>query len=89
MSGQLLSKAGRFLLDTSREAFQNIIDEEKFYERVIGIEKAVLAMKEAKVKKETIIAMLQKHWDLRLSEAENFVYTDEDVKKLKGKSNET
>ncbi len=44
------------------------LDETAFEERVTGIEKATVALKEAKVKDEKIIYLLQKYWDLRLSE---------------------
>ena len=44
-----------------------------FEERIVGIEKATTAMLEAGVDDDTIIKMLQKHWDLRLSEATAFI----------------
>ena len=73
MSNKTLSKAGNFLLEASREAFSNVIDEKVFYERMDCIEKTGIAMKEAEVSNDVIVAMLQKYWDLRLSEAKNFV----------------
>lgn len=79
MSKELLSKAGQFLLETSREAFVGLVDEKVFYERVDCIEKTVVAMKESNVSEDQIIAMLQKYWDLRLSEAKKFVYENNEV----------
>ena len=38
-----------------------------------GIEKVTLALLEASVPKDQIIALLQKHWDLRRSEANQFI----------------
>ena len=49
------------------------IDDERYDEMILGIEKATAAMVEAGVTSEVIIKMLQKYWDLRLSEAESFV----------------
>ena len=73
MSKELLSQAGRFLLKTSREAVANIVDDEVLYERICCIEKTVMAMKELNISDDLIIKMLQKYWDLRLSEATAFV----------------
>ena len=39
----------------------------------IGVEKAVAAMLDLGVPDEKIIAMLQKHWDFRLSEATDYI----------------
>jgi len=58
------------LLGGIRAKANEQISDAEFEERIIGIEKATAAMLEAKVDEETIIKMLQKHWDLRLSEAE-------------------
>lgn len=64
-----------------REDSNARLDEAAFEERVIGIEKATAALKEAKVEDEKIIYLLQKYWDLRLSEAKEFLqqerYTEE------------
>lgn len=68
--------SGGFLSDILNGIRQNAMDhisEAEFEERMSGIEKATSAMLEAGVDKETIIKMLQKHWDLRLSEATHFV----------------
>lgn len=59
------------LLDEIRSSFQEKLDDEAFEERVIGIENATAAMLE--VDEEKIIQMLQKYWDLRLSEAKEFI----------------
>ena len=67
------------LLYGIREKVNERISDAEFEEKIIGIEKATIAMIEAGVKEETIIAMLQKHWNLRLSEAKSFI---EDAKAL-------
>lgn len=61
------------LLDGIRAKANERISDAEFEERIIGIEKATAAMLEAEVDEETIIKMLQKHWDLRLSEATAFI----------------
>lgn len=52
---------------------QSRVDDAAFQERIIGIEKATIALLEAQVDKELIIQLLQKYWDLRLSEAHDCV----------------
>lgn len=61
------------LLEGIRAKANERISDAEFEERIIGIEKATAAMLEAEVEEETIIKMLQKHWDLRLSEATAFI----------------
>ncbi len=61
------------LLDGIRKSANDRISDAEFEERIVGIEKATVSMVEANVDREIIIKMLQKHWDLRLSEAEEFV----------------
>ena len=61
------------LLEGIRAKANEGISDAEFEERIIGIEKATAAMLEAEVDEETIIKMLQKHWDLRLSEATAFI----------------
>lgn len=61
------------LLDGIREKANERISDAEFEERIIGIGKATIAMVEAGANDDTIIAMLQKHWDLRLSEAKAFL----------------
>lgn len=64
---------GKELLDGVRNNAQRHLDDAAFEERVIGIENAVSAMLECKVNEDKIIQMLQKYWDLRLSEAKMFI----------------
>lgn len=64
---------GREILERIREDNYARLDQAAFEERVIGIEKAVAALCEAGVEDEKIISLLQKYWDLRLSEAEEFL----------------
>ena len=61
------------LLDGIRTKANERISDAVFEERIVGIEKATTAMLEAGVDDDTIIKMLQKHWDLRLSEATAFI----------------
>ena len=64
---------GRELLDDISAKANERISDAAFEERIVGIEKATIAMIEAGVDDEMIIKMLQKHWDLRLSEAHAFI----------------
>lgn len=67
------------LLEGIRAKANERINDAAFEERIIGIEKATSAMIEAGVDEETIIKMLQKHWDLRLSEATAFIENGEHI----------
>lgn len=58
---------------------QEVIEEAVLCERICSIEKATLALLEANVPKDQIIALLQKHWDLRRSEANQFIEEAEDT----------
>lgn len=69
----LLYEIPAFLLKSAREVVSEHENEAVYDETVISIEKATLAMCEAKVQDDTIIAMLQKYWDLRLTEAKEFL----------------
>lgn len=71
---------GYELLDDIRGKANERISDVEFEERIVGIEKATISMIEAGVNDDTIIAMLQKHWDLRLSEAEVFLDNARDGK---------
>ena len=62
---------GSELLERIRENCNARLDDAAFEERIIGIEKATAALREAEVEDEKIIYLLQKHWDLRLSEAKD------------------
>lgn len=64
---------GTELLESIRENCNAKLDEASFKERIIGIEKTILALREAEVGDEKIIYLLQKHWDLCLSETEEFL----------------
>ncbi len=76
-----LSGFGIELLERIRENNNARLNEFAFEERVIGIEKATAALREAGVEDEKIIYLLQKYWDLRLSEAKEVLqqerYTEE------------
>ena len=71
---------GYELLDDIRGKANERISDAEFEERIVGIEKATISMIEAGVNDDTIIAMLQKHWDLRLIEAEVFLDNARDGK---------
>lgn len=58
---------------------QEVIEKAVLSERICSIEKATLALLEANVPKNQIIALLQKHWDLRRSEANQFIEQAEDT----------
>lgn len=64
------------LLDSIRENNNARLDEAAIEERVNGIEKATAALCEAEVEDETIIYLLQKYWDLRLSEAKELLHQE-------------
>ena len=64
---------GTEILEQLRENTQVSLDDAAFEERCIGIEKATSAMFEAGVSEEVTIQLLQKYWDLKLSEAKMFV----------------
>ena len=68
-----LSGFGRELLQGIREDVNGRLDDAAFEERVIGIKKATAALCELEVEDEKIICILQKYWDLRLSEAKDFL----------------
>mgnify|MGYP001258073714 CR=1 FL=1 len=68
-----LSEFGKELLGRIRETSNARLEEAAFEERVIGIEKATAALVEATVEDEKIIYLLQKYWDLRLSEAKELL----------------
>lgn len=56
-----------------RERGKERLDEAYFEAEILGIEKATAALCEAGVDDEKIIQLLQKYWDLRLSEAEEYL----------------
>lgn len=64
---------GSEMLEHIRNDAQNRLDDAAFEERCIGIDKATSAMLEVGVSDEVVIQMLQKYWDLRLSEAKMFI----------------
>ncbi len=64
---------GGEILESIRNSHREIIDDAVFEERIFGIENATAAMIEAGIEDRIIIQMLQKYWDLRLSEATSFV----------------
>ncbi|MBE5865605.1 MAG: hypothetical protein E7292_05235 [Lachnospiraceae bacterium] len=68
------------LLDRIREAENEKLSDAAFEERTLGIQNATSAMIEAGVDEETIIRMLQKYWDLRLSDATDFVENSKSIK---------
>ena len=73
---------GGGILESIRDRHREIIDDAVFEERIIGIENATAAMLEAGIEDKIIIQMLQKHWDLRLSEATSFVDRQHDIKNV-------
>lgn len=69
------------MLDGIREKNNERLKNETLEERVIGIENATAALIEADVEEDKIIQLLQKYWDLRLSEAREFVKRQRDIKR--------
>lgn len=64
---------GQELLDGIRTTANQRIADATDTERNANIQKATMAMLEAGVDEEIIIKMLQKHWDLRQSEANSLI----------------
>lgn len=67
------SGIGSEIIEGLRENYSVRLDDAAFEERVIGIKNATAALYEAKVEDDIIISLLQKYWDLRLSEAINIL----------------
>lgn len=68
-----LSDFGIEVIEGIRERNYEKIDEYIFEERMLSIEKAILAFNESGIEEEEIIALLQKYWDLRRSEAKELI----------------
>lgn len=64
---------GTELLERIRADYRDRLNDVAFEERVIGIENATSAMLELNISEEQITQILQKYWDLRLSEARFFI----------------
>lgn len=73
---------GGEILESIRDRHREIIDDAVFEERILGIENATAAMIEAGIEDKIIIEMLQKYWDLRLSEATSFVDRQHNIKNV-------
>lgn len=61
---------------------REIIDDAVFEEKILGIENATAAMIEVGIEDKIIIQMLQKYWDLRLSEATSFVDRQHEIQNM-------
>lgn len=61
------------LINDVRQSRANSDDEIALETEIKSIHKATLALLEAKVEDKKIISLLQKYWDLRRSEAEEFL----------------
>lgn len=70
---EAFSGFGSEILERLREDNQQRLNDAAFEEKIIGIENATAAMLEVGVEEEKIIQLLQKYWDLRLSEASEFL----------------
>ena len=70
---ELLAYLGSEVLDGIRTAVDQRMEDAVFEERIWGINNAALALLESGVDEQQVIAMLQRYWDLRLSEAKSFV----------------
>lgn len=63
----------RELLTDIQQEVQNHADETDYEVMIDSIRKAAMALKEAEIPDEQVIALLQKYWDLRRSEALDLV----------------
>lgn len=70
---QSLQNYGMWILQAVRDSIAEGKDEACINERQNNIATATVAMREAGLSDEIITSMLQKHWDLRQSEAGNFI----------------
>jgi len=73
MFKDFLYEVPSFLVNSVRNVVSEHEEQAVRFETIESIQKATLAMCEAKIKDDMIIAMLQKYWDLRLSEATEFL----------------
>lgn len=73
---------GGEILESIRNSHREILDDAVFEERILGIESATAAMIEVGIENRTIIQMLQKYWDLRLSEATSFVDRQHEIQNM-------
>lgn len=71
--GLSLQDFGMNILQGVRNNIAEHEDEACFYERQNNIATAAVAMCDAGLSDEIITSMLQKHWDLRQSEAASFI----------------
>lgn len=71
---------GGEILESIRNSHREIIDDVVFEERILGIENATAAMIEVGIEDRIIIQMLQKYWDLRLSEAKSFIDRQNEIR---------
>lgn len=80
------SNVGRELLgaiwDGSQEAVQKLIDEENLRVQQMDITRAAAALLDADVEEETIERLLCKYWDLRPSEAREFIREGNEERKI-------
>ena len=75
-----ISRVGTELFQTARYAGNKLIDDAVEEEKIWGMSRAVDSMLECDVSDEKIISMLQKYWDLRLSEAKAIIESAKDAK---------
>ncbi len=73
---------GGEILESIRNSHREIVDDAVFEEKILGIENATAAMMEVGIEDKMIIQMLQKYWDLRLSEATSFVDRQHEIKNV-------
>lgn len=80
------SNLGKELLgavwDGSQEAIQKHIDEENLRFQQVDITRAAAALLDADVEEETIERLLCKYWDLRPSEAHEFIREGKEERKI-------
>lgn len=69
----LLYEIPAYLLKSVRDVVSEHDEQIVYEETVVSIQKATLALCEAKVQDDTIIKVLQKYWNLRLTEAKDYL----------------
>lgn len=83
--GERLKGFGRELLGSIRQDHQDRLDEAAYEEFIEGIRKATAAMVELGIEDERITSMLIKYWDLRPSEANEFLEQRKSINAYKEK----
>lgn len=82
----VFSGFGFELIEGLRERHYDSLEERAFYERTKGIENATAALCEAKVKDDLIVSLLIKYWNIRPSDAKDFLQQTKKSLRQQGKN---